>query len=183
MKFRKIALLSTVAAGAVLLAGCTAATGGTTASASPSAAPAAAVAEKDVIQMPRLSDSAAMKAAEAALAQCKTDKLGFVSVSVVDRFGQLQAFIRGNGAAEHTIEASKQKAYTAAAFGADTASLAARAAGTGPSVRDLPGTLFLAGGVSIKSGEASIAGIGVGGAPSGDADQRCAAAGAAAISG
>ncbi|AGW40835.1 secreted protein [Leifsonia xyli subsp. cynodontis DSM 46306] len=141
MKIRPVALVTAAAAGALLLAGCSAGS-------APSSAPATAN-----------------------------------SAAVVDRFGQLQAFVRGNGAAEHTIEVSKQKAYTSAAFGADTATLLERASGTGPGLRDLPGTLFLPGGVTVKSGESSIAGIGVGGAPSGDADAVCAAAGASAIAG
>ncbi|ODA91325.1 hypothetical protein ATY41_01175 [Leifsonia xyli subsp. xyli] len=181
MKIRPVVLVTAAAAGALLLAGCSA--GSAPSSAPATANSAAVVAEKEVIQMPRLSDTAAQKAAAVALEQCKKDGFGFVSVSVVDRFGQLQAFVRGNGAAEHTIEASKQKAYTSAAFGADTAALVERASGTGPGFRDLPGTLFLPGGVTFKSGESSIAGIGVSGAPSGDADAVCAAAGASAIAG
>lgn len=131
----------------------------------------------------RLSVDTAGRAAQAALAQCKADGLGFVTVSVVDRAGNVQAMLRGDNAAEHTVDASRQKGYTAAAFGANTSDLAGRAKGDGPTVADLPGTLFLPGGVTVKVGNASIAGIGVGGAPDGNADQACAAAGLAAIEG
>ncbi|CRK53939.1 Lipoprotein [Rhodococcus sp. RD6.2] len=131
----------------------------------------------------RLSVDAAGRAAQAALAQCKADGLGFVTVSVVDRAGNVQAMLRGDNAAEHTVEASREKGYTAAAFGANTSDLAGRAKGDGATVADLPGTLFLPGGVTVKVGNASIAGIGVGGAPDGNADQACAAAGLAAIEG
>ncbi|MEU3212844.1 heme-binding protein [Nocardiopsis alba] len=41
---------------------------------------------------------------------------------------------------------------------------------------DIPGTLFLAGGVPVTSDDAPIAGIGVGGAPSGDIDEEIAQA-------
>ena len=131
----------------------------------------------------RLSVDTAGRAAQAALAQCKADGLGFVTVSVVDRAGNVQAMLRGDNAAEHTVDASRQKGYTAAAFGANTSDLAGRAKGDGPTVADLPGTLFLPGGVTVKVGNASIAGIGVGGAPDGNADQACAAAGLTAIEG
>lgn len=131
----------------------------------------------------RLSVDAAARAAQAALAQCRTDGLGFVTVSVVDRAGNVQAMLRGDNAAQHTVDASRAKGYTAAAFGADTSDLASRAKGDGPTVADLPGTLFLPGGVTVKAGNAAIAGIGVGGAPDGNADQACAAAGLAAIEG
>lgn len=129
----------------------------------------------------RLSVETAGRAAQAALAQCQADGLGFVTVSVVDRAGNVQAMLRGDNAAQHTVEASREKGYTAAAFGANTSDLAERTKGDGATIADLPGTLFLAGGVSVKVGNSSIAGIGVGGAPDGNADQKCAAAGLAAI--
>lgn len=131
----------------------------------------------------RLTVAAAGKAAQAALAKCQADGLGFVTVSVVDRNGNVQALLRGDNAAEHTVEASRQKGYTAAAFGANTGDLVDRAKGDGATVADLPGTLFLPGGVTVKAAGASIAGIGVGGAPDGRADQACAAAGLDAIAG
>ncbi|MFK3677423.1 heme-binding protein [Microbacterium sp. NPDC090218] len=162
----------------LFLAGCTATDKSAPADSSAAETAVVNVTEEGVVTPSRLTADTAMVAAQAALAQCQADGLGFVSVAVVDRSGQLQAFVRGDNAAAHTIEASQQKAYTAAAFGADTSDLVSRA----DALRDLPGTLFMAGGVTVKAGDASIAGIGVGGAPSGDADQKCAAAGLAAIS-
>lgn len=180
---RRLAIAAAVAlGGAAALAGCTAQPGGaatdSTATTAP-AAPAVEVSERNTVTASRLGAETAATAAEAALAQCAADGLGFVSVAVVDRNGDLQAFVRGDNAAAHTIEAARQKAYTAAAFGADTSDLVARADENG--LHRLPGTLFMPGGVSVKLGDASIAGIGVGGAPSGMDDQTCAAAGLAAI--
>lgn len=140
-------------------------------------------AEKGTVSADRLSVATAGRAAQAALAKCQADGLGFVTVSVVDRFGNVQAMLRGDNAAEHTVEAARAKGYTAAAFGANTSDLAGRVKGDGPTIADLPGTLFLPGGVSVKVGNASIAGIGVGGAPDGNADKSCAAAGLAEIAG
>lgn len=136
----------------------------------------------NVVSQNRISVGASAKAVGAALAKCQADKLPFVSVALVDRFGTVQALLRGDNAAEHTIESAKQKAYTAAAFGAPTSELAKRITGSGPSIADLPGTLFLPGGVPLKVNGVSVAGIGVGGAPDGKLDEACAAAGAAAIS-
>lgn len=177
MSIRNSKVLATTIVGVALLAlaGCSA---GEEAAPAASAATVVNVAEDGVVTPARLSAATAQSAAEAALAQCQADGLGYVSVAVVDRAGQLQAFVRGDNAAVHTIEAAQQKAYTSAAFGANTSDLLDRA----DALSALPGTLFLAGGVSVKSGDMSIAGIGVGGAPSGDADQACAAAGLAAIS-
>lgn len=176
-----------IAAGALLL------TGGVTAVANavaPQSAPAAAVAKvpadvqpapENVVAQNRITVGASSKAVNAALAKCQADKLPFVTVALVDRFGTVQALLRGDNAAEHTIEAAKQKAYTAAAFGAPTSELAKRINGTGPSIADLPGTLYLAGGVPLKVNGVSVAGIGVGGAPDGALDEACATAGADAL--
>jgi uncharacterized protein GlcG (DUF336 family) len=158
-----------------------------TANAGPGAAPAAVPAAdvqpvpENVVQQNRISVGASAKAVSAALAKCQADKLPFVTVALVDRFGTVQALLRGDNAAEHTIEAAKQKAYTAAAFGTPTSELAKRINGNGPSIADLPGTLFLAGGVPLKVNGVSVAGIGVGGAPDGALDEACATAGADAI--
>ena len=138
--------------------------------------------EGTTVAQNRVSATASAKAVQAALAKCAADKLPFVTVAVVDRFGTVQALLRGDNAAEHTIEAAQQKAYTAAAFGAPTSELAGRISGNGkPSIADLPGTLFLAGGVPLKVNGVSVAGIGVGGAPDGALDEACATAGAEAI--
>ncbi|TLM75075.1 heme-binding protein [Pseudarthrobacter sp. NamB4] len=176
-------VLAAAAAGALAL------TAGVTAAANAGAGPAAtAVPAVDiqpvpgnVVQQDRISVGASAKAVQAALARCQADKLPFVTVALVDRFGTVQALLRGDNAAEHTIEAAQQKAYTAAAFGTPTSELAKRVNRTGPSIADLPGTLFLAGGVPLKVNGVSVAGIGVGGAPDGALDEACATAGAEAI--
>ncbi|KAA9395709.1 heme-binding protein [Kocuria coralli] len=164
---------------AVVLSGCGSQSGEGSAADDNTVSPVIQVAEQNIVSTSRLSAATAMIAAEAALAQCASDGLGAVSVAVVDRQGELQAFVRGDNAAQHTVDASRQKAYTAAAFGANTSDLVERADENG--LHRLPGTLFMPGGVSVKAGDASIAGIGVGGAPSGMDDQSCAAAGLSAI--
>jgi uncharacterized protein GlcG (DUF336 family) len=192
-KSNKIA--AAAAAGTLLLTGglTAAANAGTSPGAAQTAVPAtapvpAAVPAADipqtaatVVTQNRITVSASADAVRAALAACQADKLPFVTVALVDRFGTVQALLRGDNAAEHTIEAAKQKAYTAAAFGAPTSELAKRINGTGPGIADLPGTLFLAGGVPLKVNGVSVAGIGVGGAPDGNLDEACANAGAEAI--
>ena len=188
-------IFAAAAAGAVVLtAGATAVANAGTAPASaaasvPAAAPVAVPAAdvqpvpENVVSQNRISVGASAKAVGAAMAKCQADKLPFVTVAVVDRFGTVQAILRGDNAAEHTIESAKQKAYTAAAFGAPTSELAKRITGNGPSIADLPGTLYLPGGVPLKVNGASVAGIGVGGAPDGKLDEACAVAGAEAIAG
>lgn len=188
-------IFAAAAAGAVVLtAGVTAvANAGTAPTSVPASVPAAAPAAvpaadvqpvpESVVAQNRISVGASAKAVGAALAKCQADKLPFVTVALVDRFGTVQAILRGDNAAEHTIESAKQKAYTAAAFGAPTSELAKRITGSGPSIADLPGTLYLPGGVPLMVNGASVAGIGVGGAPDGKLDEACAVAGAEAIAG
>jgi uncharacterized protein GlcG (DUF336 family) len=90
----------------------------------------------------------------------------------------------------HTSDTAFRKAYTVVSmgpiFGFDRSSgfveLVARyPGGAGASLTTVPGVIALAGGVAIKLGAETVAAIGVGGAPGGDKDEACAAAGVAAI--
>ena len=62
-----------------------------------------ATGESAMVTQNRLSADAAVKAAGAALAKCRADGLGFVTVSVVDRAGNVIAMVRGDNAAQHTL--------------------------------------------------------------------------------
>ncbi|OIV38270.1 hypothetical protein BIV57_06260 [Mangrovactinospora gilvigrisea] len=128
----------------------------------------------------QLTEAAAMKAATAALN--KADQLNqHVTVAIVDRAGKTQLLVRGDGAGPQTQDSATRKAYTAVGWGQPTSKLNANAQGSGPSVRDIPNTLFVAGGVPVAHDNAPIAGIGVGGAPQGAIDEQIAKAGADAI--
>lgn len=152
-----------------------------TTSPSPTATSTRGGQQDTTVQQERLSIAAATRAAQAALEQCQNDGLPFVSVAVVDRSGMVQVLLRGENAAAHTSDSAERKAYTSAAFGVPTSEAAERISGEGPTIQDLPGTLFLAGGVPIRVGDTVVAGIGVGGAPDGARDEACADAGAAAV--
>lgn len=187
MKKSNKIITAAAATGVLLLTGglTAAANAGPTPAAASLAVPAADIqpVPENVVAQNRISVDASAAAVRAALGKCQADKLPFVTVALVDRFGTVQALLRGDNAAEHTIEAARQKAYTAAAFGTPTSELSKRINGNGPSIADLPGTLFLAGGVPLKVNGVSVAGIGVGGAPDGVLDEACAAAGAESIAG
>lgn len=187
MKKSNTIITAAAATGVLLLTGglTAAANAGPTPAAASLAVPAADIqpVPENVVAQNRISVDASAAAVQAALGKCQADKLPFVTVALVDRFGTVQALLRGDNAAEHTIEAARQKAYTAAAFGTPTSELSKRINGNGPSIADLPGTLFLAGGVPLKVNGVSVAGIGVGGAPDGVLDEACAAAGAESLAG
>lgn len=106
-----------------------------------------------------------------------------VAVAIVDRSGDLRVLVKGDGAGPQTVESAKRKAFTAVSFGQPTSKLVEGATGDGPTLRDIPGTLLLAGGVPVTSGGSPIAGIGVGGAPQGSIDESIAQAGLRAVQG
>lgn len=116
-----------------------------------------------------------------ALAQCQKD--GYkVSAAVVDRGGNLLAFVRDPTAGPHTAESSRRKAFTSATFGMTSAAFATLTANPGAAgLKDLTGVFALAGGVPIKIGNDVLGGVGVGGAPGGDKDEACASAGLAKV--
>ncbi|MCE6998967.1 heme-binding protein [Saccharothrix sp. S26] len=125
---------------------------------------------------------AAVRAAQAALDVAEKEGQR-VTVAVVDRSGDVVVLLHGDGAGPQTEESARRKAFTSVSFNAPTSALAGRVTGAGATLRDIPGTLFLAGGVPVVSDGAPVAGIGVGGAPSGDLDERFARAGLTAIGG
>jgi len=75
------------------------------------------------------------------------------------------------------------KAWTAVSFRTDTSELARSTQAGQPNsgARNLPHFVGLGGGVMIQAAGAIVGGIGVSGAPGGDADEACAKAGIAAI--
>ncbi|WP_157267846.1 GlcG/HbpS family heme-binding protein [Azohydromonas aeria] len=102
-----------------------------------------------------------------------------VTVTVVDRAGGVRAVQRADNAGAHTVEASLQKAYTAASARNSTLAMM-DAAQKNPGAANLvhiPGFLLLGGGVPVKVGNEVIGAVGVGGAPGGHLDEQCALSG------
>jgi uncharacterized protein GlcG (DUF336 family) len=129
-----------------------------------------------------LTPETALKAAQAALAKCRAD--GYqVAVAVVDRSGLLQAVVRDRFAGAHTPDTATNKAWTAVSFRTSTTDLVKLTAPGQPAagIRNLPRVVAVGGGVTIEAGGSILAGIGVSGAPGGDADDACAKAGIKAI--
>ena len=138
---------------------------------------------KLTIPLTSLQTGAALTAAQAAFAQCQ--KAGYtVAVAVVDRSGYALALLRDPLAGAHTVNTAIGKASTAVSFRLDTAELARETQAGRPQsgIRELPGIVAAAGGMPIRAKGALVGGIGVSGAPGGDADEVCAKAGLAAIS-
>jgi uncharacterized protein GlcG (DUF336 family) len=141
-----------------------------------------ALAQKMLNSYTTLSTTAAAQAAQAALARCQRD--GYtVAVAVVDRAGQPLVLLRDNLAGGHTPRTAINKAATAVSFRTDTRELAAttQAGKAASGIRALPDVVAVGGGMMIRAKGAIVGGIGVSGAPGGDADDACAKAGIAAI--
>lgn len=129
-----------------------------------------------------LSPETALKAAQAALKKCRDD--GYqVAVAVVDRMGVMQVMLRDRYAGPHTPSTARGKAWTAVSFRTNSGTLAdATQAGKPQSgVRHRPGVVAIGGGMMIEGGGSLLGAIGVSGAPGGELDDACAAAGIAAI--
>jgi len=111
-----------------------------------------------------------------------------VSVSLVDSQGQLQVFLKGDGAAPHTAELSQHKAYTAASLAAlqglhttselaDAMRLSKAPIGSLALPADsIEAITPIPGGVVLRHGEQLLGGLGVSGARQGQTDERCALA-------
>ena len=147
------------------------------------ALPAGAEDDEDaVMTYQALKPDFAIKVAVAAMEACREE--GYqVGVSVVDRFGNLQAFVRDRFAGAHTIETATRKAWTAVSFRTNTSELdtVTQPGGDAFGIRFISQALPLGGGIMIESGGSMIGAVGVSGAPGPHLDDECAEAGIAAI--
>jgi uncharacterized protein GlcG (DUF336 family) len=139
-------------------------------------------AEDALVTYKTLSPELALDLARAALGECR--KLGYqTAVAVVDRAGVTQVMLRDRFAGAHTPATAAGKAWTAVSFRTNTTQLVASTQAGMPqaAVRNLPGAVILGGGLMIEAQGALLGGVGVSGAPGGDADEACAKAGIEAV--
>jgi uncharacterized protein GlcG (DUF336 family) len=118
---------------------------------------------------------------QGALEQCTKD--GYkVSVTIVDKSGNVAAQLRGDGTGPHTMEFSRLKAYTSRTR--NQTSLQTMKMLEDPAnafIRQIPGVVGVGGGVPIRAGNEVIGAVGVSGAPGGEKDEVCANAGIAKV--
>lgn len=143
---------------------------------------AAASAQQATDTVRTLNPRAAQRALQAAMDACA--KAGYqVAVAAVDRSGVALAMLRDRYAGPHTPDTATAKAWTAVSFKISTTELG-RATQPGQpmsAIRQLPRVTAVGGGLPIEAAGSLVGGIGVSGAPGGDADEACARAGIAAI--
>jgi uncharacterized protein GlcG (DUF336 family) len=145
-------------------------------------APVAAQAQQAVFETKSMTPETALSAARAAIEHCR--KAGYqVAVAVVDRSGVPQVLLRDRFAGPHTVRVAINKAWTAASFRVASAVIARETQAGMPmsGLRSHPRVLAAPGGQPIEAGGSVLGAIGVSGAPTGEADDACAAAGIKAI--
>ena len=132
-------------------------------------------------QTPGITAEAAVTAVRAAVAHAEANGWK-INAAVVDRGGNLMAFLRMPGAFIHSIEIAIDKAYTAASFGFSTKDwmpAIGHDEGMKLGFSARPRLIVFGGGLPVGQGE-WIGGIGVSGASEAE-DEECARAGLAAI--
>jgi uncharacterized protein GlcG (DUF336 family) len=146
------------------------------------ALPIASARAEDFASFRVMAPELALELARAALQDCR--QRGFqVAVAVVDRFGVTQVVLRDTLAGVHTPETAAAKARAAASFRTATQELArvTEAGQPNSGIRNIPGFIFLGGGVPVEAAGSIVGGVGVSGAPGGGEDDACARAGIAAV--
>ena len=139
-------------------------------------------AQDALVSYKSLSPEVALDLARAALASCRAR--GFqVAVAVVDRFGVTQVMLRDRFAGPHTGPAAAGKAWTAVTTRTNTSELVGISQPGMPQagLRTLPGVVILDGGMVVEAAGSLVGGVGVSGAPGGEADEACAKAGIDAV--
>ena len=138
-------------------------------------------AQAQVLTERNISLQAARAIADAAMAACLKD--GYqVTVAIVDRAGDVKLLLRADNSNPHNADLARRKAYTARTFGVSSMEFRNRTAGGSELAgqRELAEVVPLGGGVPIMAGMERIGGLGLSGAPTQEADEKCAVAALAA---
>ena len=124
-----------------------------------------------------LSVTTAVTIAQTAVQTCKAQGYN-VSAHVLGRSGEVLVAMRGDDTGPHTLENSMKKAWTARAQRAPSLNFAnaVKANPTAGAIH-LTNMVPAQGGLPIMVGDDAIGAVGVSGAPGGDKDEACAAAG------
>jgi uncharacterized protein GlcG (DUF336 family) len=130
------------------------------------------------LDVSRLTLEVNQKIAMEAIKACEAKGIP-VSATVVDRNGIVMVQMRDAMAPPVSLSISQKKAYTSVMFNAKGSQLTSQAQGALPTLGE--GLAFMAGSVTISAGGKLYGAIGVSGAPGGDIDEECAAAGVEAV--
>jgi uncharacterized protein GlcG (DUF336 family) len=127
----------------------------------------------------------ALEAAQIAISTCKAN--GYtVAASIVDSAGVLKVLVATDGATKGAVESSTKKAVTANAMKTATSEIQEKMKTDQALAAKIAADTSLfarAGGLPLMVGSDVIGAVGVGGAPGGEKDEACAAAGIDKIKG
>jgi uncharacterized protein GlcG (DUF336 family) len=121
----------------------------------------------------------ALEAAQTAIATCRVNGYN-VGVTVVDSAGEVRLLLASDAAPQRAVDSSTGKALTVIAFKIPSATVAQQAASDPALAARIaadPKLRARAGALPLTVGGDLIGAIGVGGAPGGEKDEACAAAG------
>ena len=104
-----------------------------------------------------------------------------VAVVVVDRSGDAQVVLRDVYVSRHATEIAERKASAVVMSGVSTQDFRANRADIRAELNEVRGILLLQGGLPIRAAGSLIGAVGVSGAPGGEKDEACAAAGIKAV--
>ena len=125
----------------------------------------------------------AIQVTKAAIAECSKDG-SVISITVVDRDGEVRFAVKATSANPHNFELSRRKAFTARTFRSPSSAFITK---TAPDKelfgqRMLNDVIPLGGGIPIMIGQDAIGAVGISGAKGGQVqEEACARAGIAAI--
>ncbi len=134
----------------------------------------------DVMNVKLMTLELARDIANHALEFCR--KQGYqVSVVVVDRSAVPQVVLRDAYVAGFATQIAERKANAAILSGVSSGEFSKNRADIRADLNEIPGILLVQGGLPIRAGGSLIGAVGVSGAPGGDKDETCAAAGIKAV--
>jgi uncharacterized protein GlcG (DUF336 family) len=135
---------------------------------------------QDTITVRRMSLELARDIAFAAVEACR--EIGYqVSAVVVDREGIEQVAMRDSLAPRFTLQISREKANAVILSGVASGEFRASREDIRMEMNHVDEIVMLEGGLPITAAGSTLGAIGVSGAPGGDLDAECAAAGLAAV--
>jgi uncharacterized protein GlcG (DUF336 family) len=145
------------------------------ASLSTSALPTRA-AQPDILPVKQITLELARDIAMASVEACRHDGYN-VSAVVLDRAGNVQVALRDTLASRYTLEIAERKAGMTIMSGIPSGEFLAARADIRPELNHINGLIVMEGGLPISAAGSLIGAVGVSGAPGGDKDAACAAAG------
>ena len=130
----------------------------------------------DVLNVKLMTLDVARDIASHTLEACR--KQGYqTAVVVVDRAAVMQVVLRDVYVSGAAIELAARKANAVILSGVSSSDFRKNRGDIHAELNEIPGILLLAGGLPIRAGGSLIGAVGVSGAPGGDKDEACAAAG------